>query len=86
MKKRTPAVRSESSTRSASSRTTGDEGGERVRLNRYLALNGIASRRHADRLITEGEVMVDGDIVTELGTQIDPATQFIAGFIDPFVK
>ena len=48
---------------------------ERIRLNKYLALNGIASRRHADRMITEGEVMVDGEIVTELGLQIDPARQ-----------
>ena len=61
-KKKTPAVRSES------------ESGT-VRLNRYLALNGIASRRHADRLIEEGEVMVDGEIVTELGVRIDPESQ-----------
>ncbi len=65
MKKRTPAVRSESP---ASDRET-------VRLNRYLALNGIASRRHADFLIEKGEVMVDGDIVTELGLRIDPTQQ-----------
>ena len=43
-----------------------------VRLNKYLAANGIASRRRADALIAEGEVMVDGRIVTELGTKIDP--------------
>jgi len=74
MKKRTPAVRSESSTPSAAP-SPGDLDGERVRLNRYLALNGIASRRHADRLIEEGEVMVDGEIVTELGLRIDPGRQ-----------
>jgi len=61
-KRKTPAVRSES-------------GVATIRLNRYLALNGIASRRHADRLIEEGGVMVDGEIVTELGIQIDPARQ-----------
>lgn len=43
-----------------------------IRLNRYLALNGIASRRRADEMIQEGEVMVDDEIVTELGTKIDP--------------
>ena len=47
----------------------------RIRLNRYLALNGIASRRAADALIADGEVMVDDEIVTELGTRIDPETQ-----------
>ena len=46
-----------------------------VRLNKYLADNGIASRRRADQLIADGEVMVDGHIVTELGTKVDPETQ-----------
>ncbi|MEX1024132.1 MAG: pseudouridine synthase [Planctomycetota bacterium] len=45
-----------------------------VRLNKYLAVNGIASRRHADRLIADGDVMVNGEIVTELGLKIDPET------------
>lgn len=49
----------------------------RVRLNKYLAANGVASRRRADELIAAGEVMVDGEIVTALGTQIDPATQLV---------
>ncbi len=43
-----------------------------VRLNKYLADNGIASRRKCDELIAEGEVMIDGEIVTALGTKIDP--------------
>jgi len=46
-----------------------------VRLNKYLADNGIASRRRADQLIADGEVMVDGKIVTELGTKVDPESQ-----------
>jgi 23S rRNA pseudouridine2605 synthase len=46
-----------------------------VRLNKLLADNGIASRRAADRLIEQGEVMVDGEIVTELGTKVDPSVQ-----------
>jgi 23S rRNA pseudouridine2605 synthase len=49
------------------------EGG--VRLNKYLADNGIASRRKADELIAAGEVMVDGEIVTEMGLKVDPARQ-----------
>ena len=52
-----------------------DSGPRLVRLNKYLADNGIASRRRADQLIADGEVMVDGRIVTELGTKVDPATQ-----------
>jgi len=46
-----------------------------VRLNKLLADNGIASRRRADKMIAEGEIMVDGHIVTELGTKVDPTTQ-----------
>jgi 23S rRNA pseudouridine2605 synthase len=56
--------------------TPGDEeAGGLIRLNRYLALNGIASRRRADQLISEGEVMVDDEIVTELGRRVDPTVQ-----------
>ena len=68
-KKRTPAGRPESQ-RAVSAGSDGH-----VRLNRYLALNGIASRRRADELITAGEVMVDGEIVTQLGHKVDPARQ-----------
>jgi len=46
-----------------------------VRLNKLLADNGIASRRRADRLIAEGEVLIDGEIVTELGYKVDPHRQ-----------
>ena len=42
------------------------------RLNRWLARAGVASRRAADRLIEEGRVRVNGGIVSELGTRIDP--------------
>lgn len=43
-----------------------------MRLQRYLALAGIASRRASERLIVEGKVRVNGRIVTELGTQVEP--------------
>jgi pseudouridine synthase len=42
------------------------------RLNKVLARAGVASRRGADRLIEEGRVRVNGAIVRELGTRIDP--------------
>lgn len=46
-----------------------------VRLNKLLADNGVASRRRADQLIADGEVMVDGKIITALGTKVDPVKQ-----------
>jgi 23S rRNA pseudouridine2605 synthase len=45
-----------------------------VRLNKYLAERGVASRRKCDELIEGGSVLVDGEPVTELGTRIDPET------------
>ena len=43
-----------------------------VRLQKILARGGLASRRHAEELITAGRVRVNGAIVTELGTKADP--------------
>ena len=43
-----------------------------VRLNKYLASCGIASRRRADELIDEGSVKVNGKVVYVLGVRIDP--------------
>ncbi|MEL6712806.1 MAG: pseudouridine synthase [Planctomycetota bacterium] len=48
-----------------------------VRLNKYLADNGVASRRGSDELIAAGKVLVDEKIVTELGTKIDPSIQTV---------
>lgn len=50
---------------------------ERVRLQKYLADSGIASRRKAEELIARGRVSVDGTVVTEMGCKIDPAHQVI---------
>jgi 23S rRNA pseudouridine2605 synthase len=46
---------------------------EGVRLQKVLSQAGIASRRVAERMIRDGRVEVDGRIVTELGTRVDPA-------------
>ncbi|BBY15746.1 pseudouridine synthase [Mycolicibacterium litorale] len=43
-----------------------------VRLQKVLSQAGIASRRVAERMILDGRVEVDGHIVTELGTRVDP--------------
>ena len=45
---------------------------EEIRLQKYLANCGISSRRKAEELITSGKVSVNGKIVTELGTKINP--------------
>ncbi|QRK06593.1 RNA-binding S4 domain-containing protein [Archangium violaceum] len=42
------------------------------RLQKYLARAGVASRRHAEELITEGRVTVNNEKVTELGTKVSP--------------
>jgi 23S rRNA pseudouridine2605 synthase len=44
-----------------------------VRLQKYLAEAGVASRRASERIIYEGRVSVNGQTITELGTKIDPA-------------
>jgi len=48
-----------------------------VRLNKFLAQAGVASRREADRMITEGRVSVNNTFVEELGVQIDPVKDLI---------
>ena len=47
------------------------------RLQKLIAAAGIASRRHAEQLITAGEVTVNGKVVTELGTKADPQADHI---------
>ena len=42
------------------------------RLQKVLARAGVASRRACEELITAGRVMVNGRVVTELGTRVDP--------------
>jgi len=46
---------------------------EGVRLQKVLSQAGIASRRVAERMIIDGRVEIDGQVVTELGTRVDPA-------------
>ncbi len=43
---------------------------ERIRLNRYIALSGICSRREADKLIKNGVVSVNDKVVKEMGFQV----------------
>ena len=47
------------------------------RLQKLIATAGIASRRHAEELITAGRVTVNGSVVKELGTKADPQRDHI---------
>lgn len=44
-----------------------------MRLSRYLARAGAASRRGAERLIEDGRVTVNGTTIRQLGTKVEPA-------------
>ncbi|MBR3951418.1 MAG: rRNA pseudouridine synthase [Bacteroidaceae bacterium] len=44
-----------------------------IRLNKFLANAGLCSRREADEFIQAGEVQVNGEVITELGSKITPA-------------
>ena len=46
-----------------------------IRLQKLLAQAGFGSRRKCEDMITEGRVEVDGELVTELGTRVDPHKQ-----------
>lgn len=58
---------------------------EEIRLQKYLAECGIASRRKAEEYILQGKVKVNGKIITELGTKINPIKDKIE-FEDKEVK
>lgn len=49
----------------------------KIRLQKYLANNGIASRRKSEELILQGKVKVNSIVVTRLGTKIDTSTDII---------
>ncbi|MCI8832887.1 MAG: rRNA pseudouridine synthase [Clostridia bacterium] len=50
---------------------------EKIRLQKYLAECGIASRRKAEEYIQEGKVQVNGKSVTELGVKINPEKDIV---------
>jgi len=51
---------------------------ERIRLNKFLSLCGVCSRRNADALIAAGRVAVNGKTSRALGVVIDPQTDRLA--------
>jgi 23S rRNA pseudouridine2605 synthase len=48
-----------------------------MRVQKFLARAGVASRRGSEDLITAGRVAVNGQIVTGLGSKVDPATDVV---------
>lgn len=58
-----------------SSEGTDDDG--LIRLQKLLAQSGIGSRRKCEEIMLEGLVEVDGEVVTRLGTKVDPRTAVI---------
>jgi len=48
-----------------------------IRLQKYLAENGVASRRKCEQLIILGKVEVNGKTITELGTKVDPEKDIV---------
>ncbi len=48
-----------------------------VRLQKLLAQSGVGSRRRCEELMLDGLVEVDGEVVTRLGTKVDPRTAVI---------
>ncbi|HIQ49087.1 MAG TPA: rRNA pseudouridine synthase [Aquifex aeolicus] len=49
----------------------------KVRINKFLSEAGIASRRKAERLILEGRVKVNGEVIKNLGTRVDPEVDIV---------
>lgn len=59
---------------------------EGIRLQKFLAEAGVASRRKAEALITAGRVKVNAKPVTELGTRVDPERDLVTldgGLVSP---
>lgn len=49
-----------------------------MRLNKYLATAGVASRRSADELIKLGKVKINGKVVKEMGVKVDVEKDIVA--------
>jgi len=50
---------------------------EEIRLNRFLALCGVGSRRACDDYIAQGRIEVNGEMITSMGTRISPESDIV---------
>jgi 23S rRNA pseudouridine2605 synthase len=48
-----------------------------MRINKFLARSGVASRRQAESLVEEGRVKLNGQIINELGVQVDETKDIV---------
>lgn len=84
-KKPAPGAKKPGTSKVKASPSKPKEGGYRrkdtgmIRLNKYLADAGICSRREADKLIESGAVMVNGKVVTALGTRVSITDKVVYG-------
>lgn len=64
------------------------EGDGLIRLNKYIANAGVCSRREADKIIGEGLITVNGEVVTELGHKVslDDEVKFENQILNPEKK
>jgi 23S rRNA pseudouridine2605 synthase len=46
------------------------DGNGLIRLNRYISNSGVCSRREADKIISDGLITINGEVVTELGRKV----------------
>ena len=60
-------------------KTKPEKPNEGIRLNKYLANAGVASRRAADQLIEGGAVTINGEVITRLGTKVMPGDKVTFG-------
>ena len=54
-----------------------DNQSEKIRLQKFLADSGVASRRKSEEYILDGRIKINGKIVTELGTKVDPSVDVV---------
>ena len=52
-----------------------DEG--RIRLQKFLAQSGVASRRRCEDFMTAGRVEVNGEVITQMGARVNPLTDVV---------
>lgn len=62
-------------TRPATKRNPQQEESTATRLNKFIASSGVCSRREADHLIEQGLITINGKVVTQLGTKVEPGDE-----------